>query len=108
MPYYNSSDRAVKDLTPQIHTRTFWGENLLAGLVVLDPDAILPAHSHPHEQITFIINGELHFDLGGEQRTLHHADLAVIPSGMSHSAVAGPKGALVLDVFSPPREDMKY
>lgn len=108
MPYYNPEERAVKDLTPQIHTRTFWGEQLLAGVVTLDPDAILPEHSHPHEQITYIVRGELHFDLGGELRTLRAGELAVIPANVPHSARVGSGGALVLDVFSPPREDMKY
>ncbi len=108
MPYTDIANRATKDLTPQIHTRTFWGENMLAGVVLLDANAILTEHSHPHEQITYVIEGELNFDLDGEKRTLHAGDLVVIPGGMRHSGWVGPQPTRVLDVFSPCREDMKY
>lgn len=108
MPYTDITNRQTKDLTPQIHTQTFWGENMLAGMVLLDPNAYLAEHSHPHEQITFIIEGELNFDLNGEKRKLHAGDLVIIPGSMRHSGLAGPQGARLLDVFSPCREDMKY
>jgi quercetin dioxygenase-like cupin family protein len=108
MPYYAVAERKVKDLAAGIHTRTFWGQNLLAGVVDLDANAVLPEHSHPHEQITFVVSGELHFDLAGEKRTLCPGDLVVIPGGVPHSAVVGPAPAKVLDVFSPVREDMQY
>jgi quercetin dioxygenase-like cupin family protein len=108
MPYVDVANRAKKDLTPQIHTRTFWGEAMLAGVVDLDANAVLPEHSHPHEQITYLVRGELHFDLAGEKRTLRAGDLVVIPGGVPHSATVGPEPAQAVDVFSPAREDMKY
>jgi quercetin dioxygenase-like cupin family protein len=108
MPYYDPSTRATKLLQPGIRTRTFWGEHMLAGVVDLDALALLPEHSHPHEQITYVLEGELHFDIDGDMRTIRAGDLVVIPGGAPHSARVGDVDAKVIDVFSPAREDMKY
>ncbi|MDI6696815.1 MAG: cupin domain-containing protein [Anaerolineales bacterium] len=108
MYYYDPAVRAVKDLLPGIRTRTFWGDQMLLGVVDLDANAVLPAHSHPHEQITFVLEGELHVDIAGEQRTLRPGELMVIPGGVEHSLVVGSQPARVIDVFSPTREDLKY
>lgn len=108
MYYYDPAVRAAKDLLPGIRTRTFWGEKMLLGVVDLDANAILPAHSHPHEQITFVLEGELHVEIAGEKRSLHAGELMVIPGGVEHSLVVGSRPARVIDVFSPTREDLKY
>lgn len=108
MPFIDVLARQLHDLTPQIHTRTFWGERMLVGIVDLDANAVLPEHSHPHEQITYIVRGAMDFDLGGEKRSVHQGDLILIPGGMPHSAVVGSEPTQAVDVFCPPREDMKY
>lgn len=108
MPYYDPSTRATKQLQPGIITRTFWGEHMLAGVVDLAARAVLPEHSHPQEQITYVLQGELHFNLDGNQHTVQAGELIVIPGGMPHSAVVGDADAKALDIFSPVREDMKY
>jgi quercetin dioxygenase-like cupin family protein len=108
MPFYNPKDRQVKDLVPGMHIRTFWGEQQLLSLVELDANTILPRHSHPHEQSSFVLEGELEFELGGETRTIRAGELVVIPSGVEHFVKVGPLPTRVLDTFSPIREDLKY
>ena len=51
--------------------------------------------------------GSLSFRIGDEQRELGPGGIWLIPSNVPHSATCGPDGAVVLDVFSPPREDWK-
>jgi quercetin dioxygenase-like cupin family protein len=108
MPFYTPKDRLVKDLVPGMHIRTFWGEQQLLSLVELDGNTILPKHSHPHEQSTFVLEGELEFVLGAEIRTIRAGDLVIIPSGVEHFVKVGPRPTRVLDIFSPVREDLKY
>jgi quercetin dioxygenase-like cupin family protein len=108
MPFYNPQERPVKDLLPGMHIRTFWGEEQLLSLVDLDADTVLPRHSHPHEQSTFVLEGELEFELAGETRLVHAGELIIIPGGVEHVAKIGPRPARVLDTFSPVREDFKY
>ena len=73
----------------------------------LEPDALVPLHNHPHEQVPVVVEGELTLTIGGETRLMKPRDVAFIPSDVMHSAVAGHGGSVVIDIFSPPREDYK-
>jgi quercetin dioxygenase-like cupin family protein len=108
MPFYNPKDRQAKDLVPGMHIRTFWGEQQLLSLVELDANTTLPRHSHPHEQSTYVLEGELEFELGGEVRTIRAGELVIVPGGVEHFVKVGPMLTRVLDNFSPVREDLKY
>jgi len=108
MPFYNPKDRQVKDLVPGMHIRTFWGEQQLLSLVELDANTVLPRHSHPHEQSTYVLEGELEFELGGEIRIIRAGELVIVPGGVEHFVKVGPVLTRVLDNFSPVREDLKY
>ena len=72
----------------------------------VDPGASVPAHSHPHEQAGYLIEGTLTFVLDDEERELGPGDSYVIPGGESHAAEnRGDETVRGIDVFSPPREN---
>jgi len=108
MYYYDPSARATKELAPGIEARTFWGEKMLVSIVELAPDMPLPAHSHPHEQVGTILQGSVTFTIDGEVKALARGAVFIVPGGVEHSALTGPDGATVMDVFSPAREDLKF
>lgn len=65
-----------------------------------------PLHSHPHEQITYMAEGEVIFlSDGDEPRRLRAGDLFAVPSGVPHSIQLLSKTARLIDSFSPVRED---
>lgn len=65
-----------------------------------------PYHSHPHEQTTFIAEGELLFLVEGDPpRHLHAGDLVAIPSGRPHAMQLLSVRARLVDSFHPVRED---
>jgi quercetin dioxygenase-like cupin family protein len=67
----------------------------------------VPQHSHENEQITYVLEGALHFWLGekGERElTVHAGEVLVIPSYLPHRALAV-EDTLDVDVFNPPRLD---
>jgi quercetin dioxygenase-like cupin family protein len=107
MPFYDPNTRTSKEVVPGLTIRPFWGENMLVSVVHLEPNTVLPTHSHPHEQISYMLEGELEFLLDEERRIMHPGDLVFIPGGIAHSATAGPQPVRLLDVFSPVREDLK-
>ncbi len=74
-------------------------------VVELDPGAIAAEHVHEAEQHGIVLSGELRFRVGDEERLLRPGGTWRILSGVPHSAVAGPEGAVVIDVFTPRRED---
>ncbi|RMG60112.1 MAG: cupin domain-containing protein [Deltaproteobacteria bacterium] len=88
-----------------VKARFFSGEKIMFSLVRLDPNVVLPAHSHPHEQMGFVLEGSLVLRSGEKEEALSPGDVYALKGDEPHEAVAGPDGALVLDVFSPVREE---
>jgi len=84
-----------------IHTK-----NNTFGFVEIEEGAILPEHSHFHEQTTQIIKGKLKMTIGGETKVLEPGMFTIIPSNVPHSAVAL-TNCKVTDTFCPVREDYK-
>jgi quercetin dioxygenase-like cupin family protein len=76
------------------------------GCVSLDAGVIVPAHSHPHEQWTYVLEGEMEFTLNGETQLLLPGMGAFIASNVLHGALAV-TACKVIDVFTPVREDYR-
>jgi quercetin dioxygenase-like cupin family protein len=104
----NLSDLA--DLTPiqvwdGVVARRVQGERLTVAVVELAPGAIVPEHRHGHEQCGLVIEGEVTFRIADEERTFGPGGTWRIVGDTPHSVVTGPAGAVVIDVFSPVRDD---
>ena len=82
------------------------GQNMSFGLIELKAGSSVPMHHHVHEQITYIVKGELDMTIGGEFCPLKEGMYHVIPSNTPHSAIAN-IDCVAIDVFSPVREDYK-
>ena len=108
MYFCDVEHRERKEVAPGVHLRTFWGDHMLLSVVDLDAGAVVPSHSHPHEQCGTVISGEMALTIAGETRTLKPGDTYIIPGGIEHSAKTVGAPAQVLDVFSPVREEYQY
>ena len=62
-------------------------------------------HRHPNEQLGFVLRGAVTFRVGEEERLLQPGGMWRIPSDVPHEVKAGPEGAVVVDIFAPPRSD---
>lgn len=96
----------VKQLVPGISGYYLHGSLSSLGLVEIKKGSDLPAHQHPHEQITYIIEGQLDMTIGGVLYNLSAGMGHVIPPNTPHSAIAL-TDCVVIDTFSPVREDYK-
>lgn len=83
-----------------------WGEQAMLLQNTFSPGASVPEHAHPHEQISFVLEGSLIVVMQGVTYALNAGDSLLMPSNIPHSATA-PDGAVVIEVFAPPREDFK-
>jgi quercetin dioxygenase-like cupin family protein len=81
------------------------GERMMQIVVALDRGAVVPEHRHPHEQIAHVVRGSLRLTLAGVAHDLDAGESLSIPGNTPHSAEAL-DDTLVVDTFSPPREDM--
>lgn len=70
----------------------------------LEPGGEVPMHSHPHVQLTYMVEGRLKLTIGDETQELAKGDTAYIPSGVQHGGICLEKG-IALDFFNPMRED---
>ncbi|MBL7183496.1 MAG: cupin domain-containing protein [Anaerolineae bacterium] len=103
-----ASDVEPVEMVPGVWRRMLtYGEQVMIVQVTLEEGAVVPAHRHPHEQITYVIEGELSMDVEGQTHVLGARDSLLFPAGVEHGATAL-KRTLVIDTFSPPREEYKY
>jgi quercetin dioxygenase-like cupin family protein len=73
----------------------------------VDPGATIPMHTHNHEQVAHVLNGQFELTLDTETRILEPGIVAVIPPNVPHGGKAITPCEL-LDVFYPEREDYKF
>lgn len=107
MAYNDVKNRPWKEIVPGVRMRNFWGDNMMVLHVALDKDAVVPTHSHPHEQAGTVVSGKIEFTVDGDARVLGPGDSYIIPGDVPHSAVAREETAL-FEIFSPVREEYKY
>jgi Uncharacterized conserved protein, contains double-stranded beta-helix domain len=82
------------------------GERLTVAQFRLRAGCVVQRHSHPQEQITLVLEGVLEFEVAGRRFTATAGDVVHILPGVEH-AVTAVTDAVVVDVFSPPRDDWK-
>jgi quercetin dioxygenase-like cupin family protein len=93
-------------MVPGIRRRTVAaGEQMMQMLVMLDTGSHLPEHRHPHEQITHVLRGRLRLTVAHVPHELVAGQSLCIPGGAPHAADSL-EDTLVIDTFSPPREDL--
>ena len=88
-----------------VRARRVEGRQVTLAVVELDPNADVPEHRHPSEQNGMVIQGQLRMRIGDDERVLAPGGTWRILADVPHAAVAGPEGAVVIDVFSPIRAD---
>jgi quercetin dioxygenase-like cupin family protein len=101
------TQKSAKTTTPiQGITRRIlaYTEKVMLTEHALEKGAILPEHKHPHEQLIYIISGELEIEMSGEHFKLLQGDSIAVPSNVNHKATAL-KESVALDIFAPARTD---
>ena len=94
------------EITKGFTARMFHTEAMTLAYVDVAAGAVLPAHAHPHEQVSNLLEGEFEFVLDGETLRLRPGDCLVIPSNVPHGGRAV-TDCRILDVFQPVREDFR-
>ena len=105
--FFRWSDMPKERVTDQISRRLVTGDRMMLAHVYLDKGSIVPKHSHENEQLTWILEGALHFWIGEDQKEeviVRAGEVLWIPSNVPHKALAL-EDTLDVDVFSPPRQD---
>ena len=99
-------DIPSKEIARGITGKYIHGSSITFGYVTVKAGSVLPVHHHFHEQVTFVLEGELEMTMGSDTFLLTAGTSQVIPGDIVHSAIAK-KDCVVIDVFSPTRDDYK-
>lgn len=103
----NCENLPMKNIAPGINAKVVWGDKLMLLAVTLAPGAVVPTHHHPHEQMGYVVSGSLELAIADEICPLSSGCMYLVPGMTMHATQAGPNGAMVLEAFSPPREEYK-
>ena len=105
--FFRWSDMPKETVTSEISRRLITGDRMMLAHVYLAKGSLVPQHSHENEQLTYILEGALHFWIGAdrsEEIIVRAGEVLHIPSNVPHEARAL-EDTLDVDVFSPPRQD---
>jgi quercetin dioxygenase-like cupin family protein len=94
----------LETMSDVISRKVISGEKAMVAQVFLKKDAVVPEHHHESEQITYIIEGALKFEIEGRQVIVRAGEVLHIPSNVPHRAVAL-EDTVDVDIFSPIRAD---
>jgi quercetin dioxygenase-like cupin family protein len=103
----NEGQGISRTLAAGISTRIFVGENTMLSVVKIEPHSQGKVHSHPEEQWGVLLQGECIRIQDEEAVSVKAGDFWHTPGNVSHGIRTEAIGAVILDIFSPPRQDYK-
>jgi len=94
----------AQDLAPGVRRRFITTSRMTVAHFNLQRGAVVPRHSHDHEQLSYVVSGALKFNVAGEDVTVRAGELIQIPSWAEHG-VDALEDSYVVDTFAPVRQD---
>lgn len=105
MSFFDLLGSQPQQIWPGLIARSLHGREATLAQIEIEPGADVPEHAHVNEQIGILVGGSMRFRIGDEERELRPGDGWVIPAHVPHAVAAGPEGAVLFELFSPPRDD---
>jgi len=107
MSFYTVKELPGTEMLPGVVRRAVYLEHVMMTFFDFEPGKVIPEHSHPHEQITYVVQGAMEFTLGEEMRVLRAGDGVCCPANVPHGAVVLDEPTVALDAWYPLREEYK-
>jgi quercetin dioxygenase-like cupin family protein len=95
----------VEHIAEGIDRQMIWGERIMVCRLRFAPRVVTAVHSHSHEQITLVERGRVRFTVDGVDRELSAGSAIHFPPGVRHGATMLDEETVVIDIFTPIRED---
>ena len=105
--YFPARDEcSTHTIFPGVTIHTAACEKMMLSYVELAAHSVVEEHSHPHEQVTYVLSGRFEFTVGDQTTILEPGMIALIPGGVTHGGKTI-TACRIIDVFSPVREDYR-
>lgn len=82
-------------------------EKMTLTVMEFEPNTVLPEHSHPHEQVGYLIEGEAEYVIDGKSYQVRPGQMWRLPGGVVHQVNVGSRPMRVVEAFCPVREDFR-
>ena len=99
------NDVPAQRISAGIDRQMIVGHKLMMCRLTLQPHVETPVHSHPHEQMTLVEQGAVRFTIDGQERIARAGDVLLFPPHVQHGATMLDEDVVLVDIFSPLRED---
>lgn len=95
----------VERIGDGIERQMIWGDRLMVCRLRFAPHIVTAVHAHPHEQITLVERGRVRFTVSGMDRFSTAGDVLHFPAHTEHGATMLDEEVVLIDIFSPVREE---
>jgi quercetin dioxygenase-like cupin family protein len=95
----------VEQISDGIQRQMFVGDRMMICRFRFRPFLVTPEHDHPHEQMTIVERGKVRFFIEGKERIASTGDVLHFPSKCWHGATMMEEEVVLIDIFTPLRED---
>jgi quercetin dioxygenase-like cupin family protein len=106
MPFLELADVKERQPVPGFRVRFVHSDSMTVAYWEIEAGASMPEHSHAHEQIVNLVEGEFELAVGKETGVLVPGRVAIVPPDVPHSGRAV-SACRMIDVFHPVREDYR-
>jgi len=103
--HLNWADIPVEHPAEGIERQMVVGERIMIVRFRFKPFLVTPEHTHPHEQMSLVVSGRVRFFIEGEERIVSAGDVLHFPPNCLHGATMMDEEVVLIDIFSPIRED---
>lgn len=104
--FVSIEDLPLEEITELYSRRSLVGEKEMISWATMKAGMHAATHSHPHEQIFWILSGAMEFRIGDEKRLCRAGDLVLVPPNAEHEAWC-PEDTDFVTILAPPREDLQ-
>ena len=105
-PFFSFNQIEWQEIEPGVRRKHVYQGKLMLALIEIQPGLSFPPHSHPHEQAGYVLSGRIKAHLDQETREIGPGEGYLVPPDLPHTVeILGEEPALLLDAFTPIRED---
>lgn len=90
-----------QNIADGVSVRPFYLHSTCLAFIDMEPQSVLPEHKHLHEQISYILEGEVQVSVGPQTRTVHKGELFAVKSNVPHSCRASGARVRMIVASSP-------
>ncbi len=104
MKHINWDQIPFEQINPHFRRKLAWDGDVMIARTDVEGGYVVPLHSHPNEQVTWVMSGKWRFHLDGKSVDVGPGEMIFIPKNMLHT-VDAVETLVAYDIFTPPRKD---